>query len=261
MARPKSDTVDYFPHFAEQGKTLAILKSKFGNNGYAFWFQLLEILCREEGHYYDCRDEMDWQYLLSELGVDEVSGTEMLVLVAKMGKIDPEMWANKIIWCENLVLNLDGVYKKRHRELPDKPYFLLHNDVSVTETGITDTETGITESEMPQSKVKYSKEKEKEKESKEFPVGDDETEKRWGKIREHLKKVVSGPNYRTYFETLSMSRTNGTAFILCPNEFTREYLNTNQVSLFEKAIKDITGENLEVVFEVAKSPSGIPPPA
>lgn len=44
MARPKKQTVDYFPHFVKGGRTIFILENKFGNDGYAFWFKLLEIL-------------------------------------------------------------------------------------------------------------------------------------------------------------------------------------------------------------------------
>lgn len=157
MARTAKDTVDYFPHFVEHGKTLYILKSRFGNNGYAFWFQMLEVLCAEEGHYYDCRGEDEWQYLVARLGVDEISATEILNLVAKMGKIDPEMWENRIIWCGNLIKNLTEVYKKRGR-MPKKPLHLLNNKtITVTEKGIPAPEKGITDAEMPQSKVNKSK--------------------------------------------------------------------------------------------------------
>ncbi len=49
MARPKKQTVDYFPHFVKGGRTIFILENKFGNDGYAFWFKLLEILGESEG--------------------------------------------------------------------------------------------------------------------------------------------------------------------------------------------------------------------
>jgi len=45
MARPRKQTVDYFPHDTDvsSGKTLTILQSKYGNDGYAFWFKLLRM--------------------------------------------------------------------------------------------------------------------------------------------------------------------------------------------------------------------------
>lgn len=102
MGRKQSDIVDYFPHFAEAGKTLFILKTRYGNDGYAFWFQLLEILCTEVGHFYDCSEEHTWQYLLSRTGTkNAITGTEILDLLANLGKIDKELWGKKIIWCRN----------------------------------------------------------------------------------------------------------------------------------------------------------------
>ena len=44
MARPAKLTVDYFPHIINQGKTIFIIENNYGNDGYAFWFKLLELL-------------------------------------------------------------------------------------------------------------------------------------------------------------------------------------------------------------------------
>ena len=158
MGRPQSNTVEYYPHFAEQGKTLFILKSRFGNDGYAFWFQLLELLCRTENHYYDCNRPTDWQYLLSCTGVTEESGTEILRLLSDLEKIDPELWQGRIIWCKNLVTNISDVYKKRGRVIPTPPTPLRTNHaVSGTEKTEAAMPSAISGAETPQSKEKYSK--------------------------------------------------------------------------------------------------------
>jgi hypothetical protein len=150
MGRTVINKVDYFPHFAKTGKTIFILKSQFGNNGYAFWFQLLETLCQQENHFYDCREETNWQYLISIIGVNAITGTEILDLLAKLGNIDPEMWKHKIIWCQNLVNNLSDVYQKRKRPLPIKPLIDTINPLSVPEKTISVTE-------IPHSIVKKSR--------------------------------------------------------------------------------------------------------
>jgi hypothetical protein len=150
MARPQSNTVDYFPHIAKQGKTLFILKTRFGNDGYAFWFQLLEILCQSEGHFYDCRGESEWQYLLSICGSNAITGTEILGMLANLGNIDTSLWQERIIWCSALVENIKGVYAKRGREIPQKP-------IPATSKPFPDTSNAITGTEIPQSKVKESK--------------------------------------------------------------------------------------------------------
>ena len=45
MARPLKQTVDYFPHYVNHGKTLLIIENEYGNTGYAFWFKVIELLC------------------------------------------------------------------------------------------------------------------------------------------------------------------------------------------------------------------------
>ncbi len=56
MARLQKDVVNYFPHDANAcaGDTLTVLQSRFGNDGYAFWFKLLEKLSSTDGHCIDC---------------------------------------------------------------------------------------------------------------------------------------------------------------------------------------------------------------
>lgn len=157
---------------ARQGKTLFILKNHYGNDGYAFWFQLLELLCISENHYYDCREEHSWQYILAQTGVKEATGIEILGLLAKLGNIDLKMWGHRIIWCPNLVNNLEDVYKKRGRPAPDKPSCEL---ITVPEKPITAPEKSLSGTEIPQSKVKESILNKSIKESKENPSSNNKT--------------------------------------------------------------------------------------
>ena len=64
MGRPGKIIVDYFPHVTQPGKTMSILESGWGNDGYAFWFKLLELLGTTHGFCYDCHNPSDWEYLL-----------------------------------------------------------------------------------------------------------------------------------------------------------------------------------------------------
>ena len=96
-------TVDYFRHFVADSKTKSVLKSRHGNDGYAFWFQLLELSCKTDEHYYDCNCFTEWEYLLACTGVTEDTAKEILDLLAGMGEIDAELWdKRKVVWCERL---------------------------------------------------------------------------------------------------------------------------------------------------------------
>ena len=122
MARPKKQTVDYFPHFVKSGRTIFILESRFGNNGYAFWYKLLEVLGESEGHFYDCSNPSNWAFLLAKVRLPESEVNDIIDVLIELGKIDKDLWSQtKILWVSNFVNNLSEVYRTRHSELPVKP--------------------------------------------------------------------------------------------------------------------------------------------
>lgn len=122
MARPKRQTVDFFLHYCKGGKTLYILEGKYGNDGYAFWFKLLELLGESEGHFYSCVNTTDWEFLLAKTRVREDIANGIIDTLIDLGKIDADLWrVGRILWVENLVKYLDEVYKRRKADLPRKP--------------------------------------------------------------------------------------------------------------------------------------------
>ena len=154
MGRKQINTVDYFPHFAKWGKTIPILKGKWGNDGYAAWFQLLELLCAEDGHYYDCRQSDKWHFLLARIGVSEQVARQIFDLLAELGKIDRSLWEHGVIWCQHLVQNLAPVYQNRRRDPPIKPDLTTGELVSTCRNA---SPSPISTKEMRQSKVKQSR--------------------------------------------------------------------------------------------------------
>jgi hypothetical protein len=161
MARPKKATVDYFPHMVKHKKTIHIIRNRFGNDGYTFWFVLLEILGSTENHYYDCRNTLSWEFLVAETRVSADICTEILELLATLDAIDAELWSMRVIWCQNLVDGIASVYIKRKTEIPKSPHFLLQKPDSgghpVAET--QHTEVSVTENR--QSRVEESRVEEK----------------------------------------------------------------------------------------------------
>lgn len=124
MGRPRKQTVDYFPHFVTtDSRTKFILEQSWGNDGYAFWFKLLELLGRSEGHYYDLSTTANDKYLAALMKIEESVIYEILETLADLGNIDKELWQEKkIIWCQSLVDNLQDVYSKRTVSAPKKPF-------------------------------------------------------------------------------------------------------------------------------------------
>lgn len=123
MTRPNKQTVDYFPHNCNHGRTMFILEQKYGNDGYAFWFKLLELLGSTDGHFLDLNDGVTKEFLVAKTKINAVLCDEILSLLASIDAIDKELWENSIIWSQNLVNNISSVYKKRQAGTPTKPSF------------------------------------------------------------------------------------------------------------------------------------------
>ena len=94
MGRPQKQTVDYFPHDAQasQGDTLTILQGKWGNDGYAFWFRLLEKLCNSDGHFIDCSNPVKWGLLLAKTQLTNGTGDEIMNTLVDIDAIDRDLW-------------------------------------------------------------------------------------------------------------------------------------------------------------------------
>ena len=140
MARPRKQTVDYFPHDTDasiNSRTLAILENKFGNDGYIFWYKLLELLGRTDGHAYNFEDD-GLEYLSAQTKIKD-TGTLLMMLetLAKRGTIDKELYRQKIIWCQNFVDGIAEAYRSRKAPLPQKPVSNTHNPIASTDNPVS----------------------------------------------------------------------------------------------------------------------------
>ena len=130
MARPKKNTVDYFPHDCHWSKELEIFINKHGNEGYAFYYRLLELLGVTPDHKYDCSKSIDYQYLISKTEVDEKKLEVYIECLVSIGVIDEELWKEKKIWVQSFVDSVAEVYEKRTTQLPTKEGFRPENSTS-----------------------------------------------------------------------------------------------------------------------------------
>ena len=164
MARPKKQTVDYFPHIANSGKTIFILENQFGNDGYAFWFKTLELLATTDGHVIDTGNPSEWEFLIAKTRVSEDTAREILNLLGKLEAIDNELLQVGILWCQSLVDNVSDVYKKRKVNLPVRPDPNSFGQQKHEQSGVSDdgnpSTTIVSDNINPQSKVKETKVKE-----------------------------------------------------------------------------------------------------
>lgn len=147
MARPKKATVDYFPHVCQHGQTMFVLEQRYGNDGYAFWFKLLETLGATEGHALDLNGEAAWEFLQAKTRLDGVSCTGILDLLAKLGSIDPDLWVERVVWSQHFVDGIAPVYANRRVETPTRPSFYRQKPQPA----------GVSSGINPQSRVEESR--------------------------------------------------------------------------------------------------------
>jgi len=159
MARIQQDTVQYFPHdiAASDGDTMTIIEANFGNDGYAFWFKLLEKLGRTPGHYIDCNNTVKMDLLSAKSHITTSNAITILEMLCQLGAIDKELWQNRVIWSQHFVDNVQDVYTNRKRTAPAKPVITSSNPITNSSNSTDTHDEKITTSKSTQSKVKESK--------------------------------------------------------------------------------------------------------
>ena len=165
MGRIAKSGVDYFSHDtgAHNRKTISALRSRFGNDGYAFWFILLELLGEQQNLSLDCSDEINLIYLCTETQVSEKTAADILDLLSRMEAIDKELWQkHRVIWCQGFADRLKDVYRRRSCKAPTKPVFLdedTKNPISQTVDNSNSKQTAETFPKISAEKTYISAEK------------------------------------------------------------------------------------------------------
>lgn len=134
--RPVKCTADYFPHQANasSGKTVAILENRFGAEGYAAWFKLLEIITSSRNHIIDVRNAEAVEFLAARMKLQPDRLREILDKMADLQAIDTELWTVGVIWSQNLVDNLSSLYDRRRQDIPHKPDISVYNNGNNADT-------------------------------------------------------------------------------------------------------------------------------
>ena len=165
MAREQRTDVDYFPHDCTHGRKMHVIQKKYGNDGYAAWFKLLEELGKARNHYIDISEETTLMFLASTFDIDEDKTILILTDLAKLGAINKFLFENfRVIWSEKFTNSIKDAYRKRTLKLYEYGDVLDEITAKNTQTdgGLTLKQVNPRENDgsYPQSKVKYSKEEE-----------------------------------------------------------------------------------------------------
>lgn len=161
MARPRKSGLDYFPHDTDavNDEKIEALRALYGNDGYAFYFILLERIYRTNTFEIDISDLETRQILAGKTGISLEKFELILQTALNHGCFDKKVYSKKG------VLTSSGI-KKRAAVVVDKRR-KMRDIYEQKKQGISDAE--IEEENLPemlQSKVKKSKSKDKTNRSK-----------------------------------------------------------------------------------------------
>jgi hypothetical protein len=151
MARPKRYNADYFSHDAgmRNDPKVKALRNKFGNDGYAVWGMMLEVLTASD-YFTRSIDEIEIEILSADFGIEPELFSEILSYMVRLRLL--QTGDNCEYLSQKLSDRMQSVVDKRRNSKP--------KGVSVTES---------TQSKGKESKVKKTKEiEERKKEFKEL---------------------------------------------------------------------------------------------
>jgi hypothetical protein len=188
MARPERKTVDYFPHYISDGKKMFFIEQKYGNDGYAVWFKILESLASTDDHFLNLNNQMDLLFLSAKCRISEQMLLNILDDLSVLGEVDKFLWMNRIVYSHKFIESIQDAYARRSNKCMSYESFCIHYSGLCTTITLLNFKKQYNNS---QSKVKEIKPKEnKEKESKlilfdswwnlyEKKVGKDKAQPKW----------------------------------------------------------------------------------
>ena len=121
MPRQSRNTIPWFKHDCEPGRTIPIIEKIYQNDGYSLMWKLLEFLGKSENHYIDMNKSINIQFLCERAYLSQDRLLEILDKFAELDFIDAALWEEKIIWSENFVSRLKEFYTKLKKPLPERP--------------------------------------------------------------------------------------------------------------------------------------------
>ena len=122
MPRPRKTAIEYFSHDTVHGATMQVLENRWGNDGYAFWFKLLELIGTHNGFFIDVRKPSEWELLTAKTRTPKDVASEILDTLCRLEAIDEELWEDhRVIFCPKFIERISEALKKRKEaEIPSR---------------------------------------------------------------------------------------------------------------------------------------------
>lgn len=117
MTRPRKKGLDYFPHDTDAYKNDKIdhMREVFGNDGYAFYFILCELIYRQENAELDVSNPIKKTVAVKRIGVSAEQFEQMMGLAIEVRLFDPERYECGFITSTGILTQFKTVHTKRDK--------------------------------------------------------------------------------------------------------------------------------------------------
>lgn len=160
MARPQRNNVDYFPHYISDGKKMFFIEQKYGNDGYAMWFKLLETLAITDYHYLNLSDETEQMFLAAKCRVDVERLLEFINDLSKLKEINSAVWNEcNVVWSDKFMESISDAYSKRSNNCMSLEGLRSHLLGLGILKGDVKPQSKVKETKVKEIKVEYTKPK------------------------------------------------------------------------------------------------------
>ena len=164
MARPQKEGMDYFPHDvdATNDEKIEALRSLYGNDGYAFYFIMLERIYRTKNFEINVSDAETIQILSRKIGIDTALFEKMVSTSVKHGGFDKKEYETRGVLTSNGIKKRAGLVIAKRETMQSKYNLKLSKLVSDAETRPETQEETL----QSKGKIKERESKDKEKDIK-----------------------------------------------------------------------------------------------
>ena len=153
MARPRKEGMDYFPHdvHAANDKKVEALRMLYGNDGYAFFFILLENIYQEPNFELDISDAETIQILCRKTEVTPEKFNSMLETALKRDCFDRESYEQRGVLTSSGIKKRAEVVVKKRVKMQEAYKKEISDIVSEAEMGVESTQSKVKESKVKES--------------------------------------------------------------------------------------------------------------
>jgi hypothetical protein len=200
MAGKKKNNVEYFPHYIGRGKTMNYIKQKYGNDGYATYFILLEELANADFHFLDLKNEdgenysLGLMYISNLCLIDENRLVQIIDDLVKFNVFDKDLWKKRVLWSKKFYDSVEEAWKRREEKPYDKEMLLsIYSDFNEPEQQILFEKEEIIpiEAKQPQKAITKREPKKIEERNIEYPWITETFVSKWNIWKEYKLKEFS----------------------------------------------------------------------